>query len=251
MGWEEATMVHTTVDGTYRQTNLNNESAEYLAKREELRIAEIELMRQRERVAEMRRHLPQGAAVQDYAFEEGPRELSGGDAPARTTRLSELFSKPDRSLVIYHLMYGKKQSKACPMCTAWLDGANGIAHHLAQNLDFAVVAAADLPTLRAHARARGWDKLRLLSAGNSTFKYDLGSEDREGHQDSTISVFTRDADGTVRHFYSVHPRMAADIQERGIDLYAPMWHFLDLTPQGRGKWVASLDYGTKVQAASR
>ena len=116
--------------------------------------------------------------------------MSAGDAPARTTRLSELFSKPDRSLVIYHLMYGKKQSKACPMCTAWLDGANGIAHHLAQNLDFAVVAAADLPTLRAHARARGWDKLRLLSAGNSTFKYDLGSEDREGRQDSTISVFT-------------------------------------------------------------
>jgi hypothetical protein len=27
------------------------------------------------------------------------------------------------------------------MCTAWLDGANGVVHHLAQNLDFAVVAA--------------------------------------------------------------------------------------------------------------
>jgi predicted dithiol-disulfide oxidoreductase (DUF899 family) len=33
------------------------------------------------------------------------------------------------------LMYGKRQTKACPMCTAWLDGANGVAHHLAQNLD--------------------------------------------------------------------------------------------------------------------
>jgi hypothetical protein len=40
-------MVHTTVDGTFRQTNLTNESPEYLAKREELRLAEIELMRQR------------------------------------------------------------------------------------------------------------------------------------------------------------------------------------------------------------
>ena len=138
------------------------------------------------------------------------------------------------------------------MCTAWLDGANGVAHHLAQNLDFAVVAAAaDLPTLRAFARERGWDKLRLLSAGNSTFKYDLGSEDREGHQDSTVSVFTRDADGTVRHFYTAHPRMASDILERGIDLLAPIWHFLDLTPQGRGKWYANLAYGTKVHAASK
>jgi predicted dithiol-disulfide oxidoreductase (DUF899 family) len=229
---------------------LTNESSEYLAKREELRLAEIELMRQRERVAELRRHLPHGAPMQDYDFEEGPRDLNAGDTPARAVRLSDLFTKPDRSLVIYHLMFGKKQNKPCPMCTAWIDGANGIAHHLVQTLDFAVVAAADLPALRAHARARGWDKLRLLSAANSTFKYDLGSEDREGAQDSTISVFTRDADGTVRHFYSAHPRMAADIQQRGIDLLAPMWHFMDLIPQGRGNWYASLDYGTKIHASS-
>jgi predicted dithiol-disulfide oxidoreductase (DUF899 family) len=242
-------MVHTVVDGTYRQTNLTNESPEYLAKREELRLAEIELMRQRERVAELRRHLPQGASLQDYQFQEGPRDLDAGDASVRTVRLSELFTKPNRSLVIYHFMFGKKQAKACPMCTAWIDSANGVAHHLAQNLDFAVVAAADLPTLRAHARARGWDKLRLLSAGNSTFKYDLGSEDREGNQDSSISVFTSDTNGTVRHFYTAHPRMGADIQERGIDLLAPMWHFMDLTPQGRGDWYASLTYGTDVRAA--
>src|SRR5262249_8557680 len=144
-------------------------------------------------------------------------------------------------------MFGKRQTKPCPMCTAWLDGANGVAHHLAQNIDFAVIAAADLSALRSHARARGWDKLRLLSASDSTFKYDLGSEDREGGQDSTISVFTCDAGGSVRHFYSVHPRMAADIQERGIDLYLPIWHYLDLTPQGRGNWVASLSYGTKIE----
>jgi len=243
-------MVHTVVDGTFRQTNLTNETPEYLAKREELRLAEIELMRQRERVADLRRHLPKGAAIQDYQLEEGPRDIGAGDAPTRTTHLSELFTKSNRSLIIYHLMYGKRQTKPCPMCTAWLDGANGVAHHLAQNLDFAVVAAADLPTLRDHARARGWDKLRLLSAGNSTFKYDLGSEDREGHQDSTISVFTRDADGTLRHFYTAHPRMAPDIAERGIDLLAPIWHFMDLTPQGRGNWYANLDYGTKVHAAS-
>src|SRR4029077_12547654 len=41
----------------FRQTNLTNESSEYLAKREELRLAEIALMRQRERVAELRRNL--------------------------------------------------------------------------------------------------------------------------------------------------------------------------------------------------
>ena len=241
-------MVKEMIDGTYRQTNLQNESREYLSKREELRHAEIELMRQRERVAELRRQLPQGATIPDYEFLEGPTSLDA-DEPVKTVRLSELFTAPDRSLVIYHLMYGKEQKNPCPMCTAWIDGYNGIAHHLAQNVDFAIVAAADPSTLRAHARNRGWDKLRLLSAGESTFKYDLGSEDREGRQDSTISVFTRDADGTLRHFYSGHPWLGEDIKERGIDELNPIWNILDLTPQGRGTFYTSLDYGPKAQIA--
>ena len=242
-------MVHEMIDGTYRQTNLPNESPEYLAKREEVRLAEIELLNTRERVAALRRELPKGATIQDYEFIEGPTSLNDGDAPTKTVRLSELFTGPDRWLVIYHFMYGKKQTTACPMCTAWIDGYNGVAHHIAQNVDFAIVAAAEPSTLRAHARTRGWDKLRLLSAGDSTFKYDLGSEDREGGQDSTISVFTRDGDGTLRHFYSGHPWLAPEIKERGIDELIPVWNMLDLTPQGRGSWYASLDYGTNVQAA--
>jgi len=118
-----------------------------------------------------------------------------------------------------------------------------------KKIDVTVVAAADPSTLRAFARERGWNRLRLLSAGDGTFKYDLGSEDREGQQDSTISVFTRDNDGTLRHFYSVHPRLAADIDQRGTDEWNPIWNVLDLTLQGRGDWAASLKYGTKVQAA--
>lgn len=241
-------MAHETINGTYRQTNLSNESAEYLFKREDLRHAEIELMRQRERVAELRRALPQGATIENYEFLEGPTALDDGDEPLATVRMSELFTAPNRSLVIYHFMFGKTQTSPCPMCTSWIDSFNGVAHHVAQNVDVAIVAAADPARLRAHARTRGWDKLRLLSAAESTFKYDLGSEDRAGQQDSTISVFTRTSDGALRHFYSVHPRLADDIEERGIDEYNPIWNVLDLTPQGRGSWAASLDYGTSVQA---
>ena len=288
-------MVHEMIDGTYRQTNLPNESPEYLAKREELRLAEIELLNTRERVAALRRGLPKGATVQDYEFLDcnaealpngratapsptadalpdgratapGPTSLDEGDEPVRKVRLSELFSyaphpnplprgegekAPDRSLVIYHFMYGKKQTSPCPMCTAWIDSFNGVAHHLAQSVDLAIVAAADPSTLRAHARKRGWDKLRLLSAGESTFKYDLGSEDREGNQDSTVSVFIRDGAGTVRHFYSAHPSMSKEIRERGIDLLSPVYNMLDLTPHGRGDWYAELGYGTKVPATHR
>jgi len=109
-------MVHRIVDGTYRQTNLPNESAEYLARREALRKAEIELMQQREQVAALRRELPPRPPVQDDAFEEGPARLDAGDAPVRNVRLSELFTVPGRSLVIYHFMYGKRQTNPCPMC---------------------------------------------------------------------------------------------------------------------------------------
>ena len=138
------------INGILRQTNLPDESEEYLSKREELRRAEIELRNQRERVAELRRRLPQGPAVEDYVFEEVPLKLEAEDKPLRTVRLSQLFTGPNRSVVLYHFMYGKKQTKPCPMCTAWIDSFNGIAHHLAPNLDLAIVAAALLTLTPAH-----------------------------------------------------------------------------------------------------
>jgi predicted dithiol-disulfide oxidoreductase (DUF899 family) len=225
-----------------RQTNLTNESAAYLASREELRLAEIESMRRLERVAELRRRLPEGPVVEDYEFAEGPADLDAGDEPAHTVRLSELFSGPGRPLVVFQLMFGKKQTSPCPMCTMWIDGYNGTAHHIAQNVDFAIAAAADVPALRAHARSRGWKNLRLLSCGNSRFKYDMASEDAEGNQDSTISVFTRNSNGTLRHFYTAHPWLAEDINQRGVDRLTPVYNMLDLTPQGRGDWYADLSY---------
>jgi len=218
------------------------ESTEYVFRREELRQAEVALMRHREEVASLRRSLPKGAAVDDYVFEEGPSDLADGDTPVTTVRLSQLFTARDRPLVVYHLMYGKRQTSPCPMCTCWIDGFNGVAHHVTQNVDFVIAAAADPTTLRAHARQRGWDRLRLLSCSDDTFQYDLGAEDGDGNQDSTISVFTLDSDGTPRHFYSAHPTMADDINQRGLDLLNPVWHLLDLTPPGRGEWFAGLQY---------
>jgi hypothetical protein len=41
------------------------------------------------------------------------------------------------------------------------------------------------------------------------------------------------------------PGLADDVKERGIDELNPIWNVLDLTPVGRGKFYASLDYGTK------
>jgi predicted dithiol-disulfide oxidoreductase (DUF899 family) len=216
------------------------ETDTYVQSREQLRLAEIELLQHRERVAEMRRDLPEGAAVDDYVFLEGPKDLDAGDEPVSEVRLSELFSGPDRPLIVFQMMFGKAQESPCPMCTLWIDGFTGVANHIAENVDLVVVAAASVPELRAHARNRGWNGLRLLSAAENSFKFDLGSEDAGGSQSSTISVFDRDDDGTIRHTYTVQPQWSETDYQRGMDLYNPVWHMLDLTPQGRGDWYASL-----------
>ena len=135
-----------------QQTRLD-EPAEYAKRREELREAEVELMHHREKVASLRRQLPPGTPVEDYEFLEGPRSLADGDDPVTTVRLSELFTSPERALVVQHVMYGKLQTSPCPMCTMWIDGLNGVVRHIGQNADFVVAAAAD-PATSAGARAR-------------------------------------------------------------------------------------------------
>jgi predicted dithiol-disulfide oxidoreductase (DUF899 family) len=210
------------------------ESDDYRRRREELRVAELDLIDHIEQVAALRRTLPADTVVDDYEL----IDAASGDR----IRLSELFSAPDRPLVVYHFMYGKAQTEPCPLCTMWIDGYNAAAPHISQNIDFAVVAAADPVAINAHATSRGWNNLRLLSAGDTTFKYDLGSEEVDGTQTEWISVFARDRDGRPRHLYSKGAQMADGRRERGIDLLSPVWHLLDLTPNGRGDWYPSLIY---------
>jgi predicted dithiol-disulfide oxidoreductase (DUF899 family) len=210
------------------------ESDEYRRQREELRVAELELIDHVERVAAQRRRLPDDTIVDDYELVD----VVG----ANRVRLSELISAPNRALIVYHFMYGKAQTEPCPLCTMWIDGYNAAAPHLTQNADLVVVAAAEPAAINAYAASRGWNNLRLLSAGASSFKFDLGSEEADGTQTEWISVFTRAADGTMRHRYSKGAQMADDRRERGIDLLSPVWHLLDLTPGGRDDWYPALHY---------
>ncbi len=87
------------------------------------------------------------------------------------------------------------------MCTMWVDGYNG-ARHLQQTL---ILRSQSQPTSQRYAlmRVRGDEYLRLLSCGDSTFKYDMASEDAEGNQDSTLSVFTREPDASIATFTPV------------------------------------------------
>jgi len=47
----------------------------------------------------------------------------------------------------------------------------------------------------------------------------------------------------VAESYQVHPRMADDVEQRGIDMLSPVWNLLDLTPTGRpDEWYPTIDY---------
>lgn len=205
--------------------------SDYESAREELRAAELELMLQRESVAEMRRNLPAGPAVEDYAFqsERGLIPLSG------------LFESPAQPLLLYHFMYGKKQTAPCPMCSMWADGWNAVIQHLRRNLNFAMVSAAPIDETLELARGRGWNDLRWLSAAENTFKADIGGEDEEGGQWPFISAYEL-IDGHPHLTYSGGAHITGK-HWRGLDLFSPVWHLLDLTRSGRGDWMPGLSPG--------
>jgi len=210
------------------------------AARLELAAAEAELMLQRERVAELRRALPP-EPCDDYIFLEGEQNLAAGGDVHIERSLTSLFGGPDRTLIVMHFMFGGAHGGACPMCTAWADGYTAIQDHLRDRVDFAIVVGGDLEQFRALARRRGWQNTRLLSAEGSTFKTDLGSEDIEGNQSPAVSAFTLDPSGRPQHRYTGGAHIGGD-HWRGLDLLSPLWHFLDLTPEGRGDWMPQLDY---------
>jgi predicted dithiol-disulfide oxidoreductase (DUF899 family) len=219
---------------------LPHESDGYRKIRQELLDAEIALREQTIAVAALRRELPLDTVVDDYVFERGPADLDR-DEPVEQVHLSELFTDPDKPLIVYHFMYGEAQSQPCPMCSMWLDGFNGIVRHVTQRASLVVVAAAPIAQLRGYARHRGWSNLPLLSSASCTFKADLQTQTPEGGQRPAISVFSKADDGTVRHFYTGEATLDENTWG-GLDPYCPVWNLFDLTPPGRGNWTPQLEY---------
>jgi predicted dithiol-disulfide oxidoreductase (DUF899 family) len=220
-----------------------NTSSKYIEARDELLKAEWALRDQAERVAELRRNLPVGAPMAEYAFKEGPSDLNQS-SPVKTTTLADLAAD-GRSVVIYHLMFGENEEGPCSMCSMAVDGFNGVAKHLNEHVNFAVIAKCPVDKLRAYGKKRGWDRLRLLSSSESTFNKDMHVENAEWAPDSYqlpgISVFRKDPEGDVKHVYTMSAHFD-DKTVRGTDFLVPVWGVLDLIPEGRGNWNASNEY---------
>jgi predicted dithiol-disulfide oxidoreductase (DUF899 family) len=219
------------------------ESTEYRAARDALLRDEIDLRRRIEAVAARRRTLPLGGRpTEDYVFSEGVSDAV--DGPVRPVRLSELFSPGLDTLVLYSFMYGPEMAKACPSCTSILDALDGEVPHLLQRLGLAVVAKSPLPRIKAHARGRGWRKLRLLSSEGNSYNHDYHGETEDGDQIPALNVFVRRG-GEVRHIYCTEVMFAPSDpgqDPRHVDSIWPLWNVFDLTPEGRGDWHPALSY---------
>ena len=231
-----------------------NESADYRTARNALLDAEIELRRQIERVAEMRRALPPGGEVRsDYAFER-----LGANLMPETVKLSELFGAHP-SILLYSFMYGPERDSPCSGCTHLLDGINGAALHARQRLPIYVVARSPLARLVALAKARGWNNLVMLSAESNSYTSDYfgntaglsdamrieRNHDRSRDFDEPIfNVFRKDGD-TIRHFWGSELTYAPEDpgqHHRAGDLVDPVWGLLDMAPEGRGDFFPRLTY---------
>jgi predicted dithiol-disulfide oxidoreductase (DUF899 family) len=143
-----------------------------------------------------------------------------------TVRLSDLFGgKTD--LVVIHNM-----GTACPNCTLWADGLNGIYHHLADRAAV-VVSSPDPPEVQQRfAASRGW-KFPMVSHQGTSFAQDMGYRSKDGGWLPGISVFKRHSNRIVR---------VSDAKFEPGDDFCTLWHILDLLPEGVGDWTPKFIY---------
>lgn len=212
-----------------------NESEEYRRARQVLLTEEIELRRQAERVAAIRRDLPPGGEVpDDYRFVAE----DGSDVS-----LTDMFGEHE-TLIIYSYMFGPQREAPCPMCTSLMGGFDHKIADIRQRAAIAFTARSPIERLKDAKESRGWSELPVYSdkSGAYTRTY-VSAEDADM---PAYNVFTR-RDGVIRHFWSdeITGDMADPGQDpRGAVEMDPLWLLLDTSPQGRGTdWHPDLTYG--------
>jgi predicted dithiol-disulfide oxidoreductase (DUF899 family) len=214
----------------------------------ELLSKEKAFTKARDEISRLRRELPWTKVETDYTFEteDGPKILS------------DLFNGKSQ-LIAYHFMYEPGDKEGCPGCSFVCDHVDGARQHF-ENHDVAFVAVsrAPLAVFEGYKKRMGWTFEWVSSAG-TTFNYDFGVsfhradldsgpvlynfkiQPIRGEEQPGMTVFIKDADGTIYRTYSTY--------ERGLDLFVGAYNFLDITPNGRNEnspmeWVSRHDqYG--------
>jgi len=211
---------------------------EWMVARKALLEQEKALTRQRDALNAERRRLPMVKVQADYRF-QGPRGEVG---------LAELFEGRSQ-LIVYHFMYHLDRHVGCEGCSSLVDNIGHQAHLHARDTNLVLVSRAPLADLEAFKRRMGWT-LPWYSSYGSRFNYDyhvtadeqvapveynyrdkaelerLGLNAHLQGELPGVSVFLRDG-AQVYHCYSSYAR--------GLELLMGSFHYLDLTPFGRGE----------------
>ena len=225
----------------YHDKRFPNESESYREARNKLLEAEINLRRQTEAVAAMRRDLPDGGKLkEDYVFEEFDK-----DGNIKHTKFSELFEPGKNTLIVYSFMFAPHNEKPCSSCSSIIDGINGMIRHVQQRVSMVAVAKNSLDKLKEWIDKKGWKNVRFLSSLHNTYNADYFGEDEKKNQWPNLNVFRKTDEG-IFHFYATELLFApADEGQnaRHVDTIWPLWNLFDMTPEGRGtNWNPKHEY---------
>lgn len=216
----------------YHDKTFPNETKAYREARNQLLEAEINLRRQTEAVAAMRRNVPNGGKLkEDYVFEEPDAEGN-----IKQTKLSELFEPGKDSLIIYSFMFSDKNEKPCTACNSIIDGIDGMVFHAEQRVNIAIVAKTSIERFSQWANQRGWKNVHLLSSAHNTYNRDYFGEDEKENQWPILNVFRKTDEG-IFHFYATELLFTPSDKgqnSRHVDAIWPLWNLFDLIPEGRG-----------------
>lgn len=213
-----------------------NESAEYREARTRLLAEEIELRRHIQRVAEMRRALPDGGeASEAYRFL---------DADGRQHRLADLFGRHD-TLVTYFWMYGPQRERPCPMCTSLVGSWDIPSVDVEQRVALAILGRSPVSRQLEFARERGWKHLKFYETVGDDFVRGYRGLADDGSEWAMLQVWKRKGD-KVTLFWAAEG--GPETADPGFDPHiapdpTPLWTILDMTPGGRGTdWYPKLEY---------
>lgn len=204
----------------------------WLAARRELLRKEKEYTKLGDLLAASRRKLPWVKINKAYTFE----------SPNGQVTLADLFEGRSQ-LMVQHFMLGPGWEEGCKACSFMMDHFNPTVPHLkARDVSFAAISHAPLKEILPFKARMGW-AVNWVSSHGTDFNRDFHvsfteSEIARGQVEYNytkmdfpkteapgISVFARDAEGTVYHTYSTYGR--------GVDVIMGTYHLLDLVPKGR------------------
>jgi len=181
----------------------------------QVRRLEARLTAHWRKLAAAKRRLPP-EPVRDYVLAGSKGEAS----------LSALF-EGRKDLIVIHNM-----GRACPYCTLWADGFNGLYPHFANRAAFIVVSPDTVPVQRRFAAGRGW-RFPMYSGHGSTFARDLGFMSRDGDPWPGVSTFRRRGN-------KIHRVASAPFGPH--DPFCSAWHLFDLLHGGVGNWAPKCKY---------